>query len=127
MLYVLSHLILKLQSCAKSSVRDVPGTEVLQFYFSDRCASVSRPNKELVGFKRVNLAPGESATVSLTVDVGMLSFHDHEMKFVVEPGFIEVKVGTSSQDLPLQASFEITGNRTDISRNRKMLSSAEII
>ena len=113
-------------SCCVKNTGDVSGDEVVQFYFSDRHAWVSRPNKELVGFKRVRLAPGESATIALTVDVSMLAFHDHEMKFVLEPGTIDVTVGTSSEDLPLQAAFEITAKRTEIPRNRKMLSNASI-
>ena len=114
-------------SCSIKNRGAKAGAEVVQFYVSDRYAWVSRPNKELVGFKRIELDPGHSATVSMTIDIPMLAFHDHNMNFVIEPGTIGVMVGTSSEDLPLHGEFEITETRTEIPRERKMLSKVVVM
>ena len=79
-----------------------PGSEVVQLYVRDRVSSVTRPVKELKGFRKVRLAPGESATVELPVGRDALAFHDLDMRHVVEPGEFSVMVGTSSRDEDLQ-------------------------
>ena len=78
------------------------GAEVVQLYIRDLVSSVTRPVKELKGFKKVFLKPGESATVTLDITPASLSFYDINMKYVVEPGDFEIMVGTSSQDADLQ-------------------------
>jgi len=77
------------------------GAEVVQMYIRDRVSSVTRPVKELRGFKKVSLAPGETATVALPVTPESLAFYDVDMNFVVEPGEFSVMVGTSSRDADL--------------------------
>jgi beta-glucosidase len=74
------------------------GHEVVQLYVRDRVSSVTRPVKELKGFAKVFLAPGASTTVALDVTPAALSFHDREMREVVEPGEFTIMVGTSSRD-----------------------------
>ena len=74
------------------------GSEVVQLYIRDLVSSATRPVKELKGFKRVWLKPGETSTVALDVSANSLAFYDVNMKYVVEPGDFEVMVGTSSQD-----------------------------
>jgi beta-glucosidase len=78
------------------------GTEVVQLYIRDLVSSVTRPVKELKGFRKVRLEPGESATVTLDITPASLSFYDINMKYVVEPGDFEIMVGTSSRDTDLQ-------------------------
>jgi beta-glucosidase len=78
------------------------GTEVVQLYVRDRVSSVTRPVKELKGFARVALAPGETRTVALDVGPEALAFHDIDMRYVVEPGEFALMVGTSSRDADLQ-------------------------
>jgi beta-glucosidase len=78
------------------------GTEVVQLYIRDLVSSVTRPVKELKGFKKVSLKPGESTTVTLDITPGQLAFFDVDMKYVVEPGDFEVMIGTSSRDADLQ-------------------------
>ncbi|MBN1311591.1 MAG: glycoside hydrolase family 3 C-terminal domain-containing protein [Anaerolineae bacterium] len=90
------------------------GDEVIQLYTRDEFASVTRPVKELKGFRRVHLAAGESRTVTFTLYASQLGFYNREMKFVVEPGTIRIMVGTSSEDLPLAANIEIVGNTAEI-------------
>jgi beta-glucosidase len=78
------------------------GTEVVQLYIRDLVSSVTRPVKELKGFKKVWLEPGERATVKLDITPALLSFFDVKMKYVVEPGDFEIMVGSSSRDADLQ-------------------------
>jgi len=78
------------------------GSEVVQLYIRDLVSSVTRPIKELKGFKKVWLKPGESTTVTLDITPAQLSFYDVNMKYVVEPGDFEMMIGNSSQDADLQ-------------------------
>jgi beta-glucosidase len=77
------------------------GTEVVQLYIRDLVSSATRPIKELKGFKKVWLKPGETTTVTLDITAGLLAFYDANMKYVVEPGDFEIMVGTSSRDSDL--------------------------
>jgi beta-glucosidase len=72
------------------------GAEVVQMYIRDNFSSVPRPVKELKGFKKIWLNPGESQTVTLTIDSESLAFYDKDMKWIVEPGDFTIMVGTSS-------------------------------
>jgi beta-glucosidase len=85
---------------------DRSGDEVVQLYIHDLAASVTRPVKELKGFQRVSLRPGESRHVEFTLGPGELGFYDRTMHFAVEPGTFNVMVGASSED-GLESSFEI--------------------
>ncbi|MDG3439459.1 glycoside hydrolase family 3 N-terminal domain-containing protein [Nitrospirillum amazonense] len=75
------------------------GDEVVQLYLHQQVASVTRPVKELKGFQRVTLAPGESRTVTFTVDGQALALWNQDMKRVVEPGAFDIMVGDNSVDL----------------------------
>jgi beta-glucosidase len=72
------------------------GDEIVQLYIRDLVSSVTRPIMELKDFKRISLAPGESKTVEFTITPDKLSFLDVNMKSVVEPGWFDIMVGTSS-------------------------------
>jgi beta-glucosidase len=74
------------------------GDEIVQMYIRDKVSSVTRPVKELKGFRRISLKPGESRTVSLGIKKEQLAFHNIYMKYVVEPGDFEIMVGNSSRD-----------------------------
>ena len=78
------------------------GEEVIQLYIRDLVSSVTRPIKELKGFRKVSLQPGETRTVALDITPDSLAFFDVNMKYVVEPGDFEIMVGTSSRDVDLQ-------------------------
>ncbi|HEU4595615.1 MAG TPA: beta-glucosidase BglX [Pyrinomonadaceae bacterium] len=86
------------------------GDEVVQLYLTDTASSVTRPVKELKGFERVTLQPGEKRRVQFTLAPEQLGFHDREMRFRVEPGTFNVTVGTSSEG-GLTASFEVFEQR----------------
>lgn len=77
---------------------DRPGQEIVQLYIRDLFASISRPVKELRGFEKIYLEPGESKQVTFTLKPEDLSFYNHEMNKVVEPGKFNIMVGSSSND-----------------------------
>ena len=74
------------------------GAEVVQMYIRDDYSSVTRPIKELKGFKKIWLEPGQSQTVSFIITPELLSFYDKDMKWVIEPGDFTIMVGTASDD-----------------------------
>jgi len=78
---------------------EIAGDEVVQLYIRDRVSSVTRPVKELKGFERVTLEPGETRTVTFAITPDELSFLDAHMERIVEPGLFDVMVGTSSVHL----------------------------
>ena len=82
------------------------GTEVVQLYVQDKVASVARPVKELKGFQRVTLQPGETKTVTFSLPVSELAFWNIDMKKVVEPGEFKLWLGTNSEE-GLSADFEV--------------------
>jgi beta-glucosidase len=90
------------------------GDEVVQLYVRDDVASVTRPVRELRGFERVSLRPGETRAVSFTLRPADLAFYDLQMAHVVEPGFFTVWTGTSSQDERQRTRFEVVGARHQI-------------
>jgi beta-glucosidase len=77
----------------------VAGDEVVQLYLHELVSSVTRPIKELKGFHRVTLAPGQATTVQFTLDRSAFALWDEHMKHVVEPGDFEIMVGPNSVDL----------------------------
>ena len=86
----------------------VAGKEVVQLYVSDAKSSLPRPPKELKGFAKVDLKPGEVGTVTFSLDERALAFYDpHKKKWVAEQGVFEVLVGSSSRDIRLKAKFEL--------------------
>jgi beta-glucosidase len=83
------------------------GDEVVQLYIKDMIGSVLRPDKELKGFEKIALKPGEIKTVSFEITPDMLAFTGLEMKKVIEPGEFHVMVGGSSNDL-LKNAFRLS-------------------
>ncbi|ROO60727.1 beta-glucosidase [Micromonospora sp. Llam0] len=77
----------------------VAGDEVVQLYGHDVVASVTRPVAQLLGYRRVHLEPGRTVTVELTVPTARLAFADRTLTRVVEPGEVEIWVGTSARRL----------------------------
>ena len=86
----------------------VAGAEVVQLYIADKEASVDRPVKELKGFEKVWLEPGETKNVEFTIDRSALSFYDESSKsWVAESGAFEVLVGAASDDIRSTAEFNL--------------------
>src|ERR1700677_506048 len=84
------------------------GAEVVELYVHDGHSSVDRPVKELKGFRRVELAPGQSGDVTFTLDRGALSYYSTEKKaWVAEPGKFEVLVGASAAAVRVKGALEL--------------------
>jgi beta-glucosidase len=83
------------------------GEEVSQLYIHDPVASVTRPIMELKGFRRITLAPGEKTTVTFDLGFGELSFLNRQMQRVLEPGIVQIMVGSSSRDIRVRGSFQV--------------------
>ncbi|MCC8155284.1 MAG: glycoside hydrolase family 3 C-terminal domain-containing protein [Tannerellaceae bacterium] len=91
-----------------SNTGNITGGEVAQLYVSDVEASVLRPTKELKGFKKVFLNPGETQTVEIEVPVSELAFYDEaQRKFVVEPGEFIFHIATSATDIKESVSINV--------------------
>ncbi len=90
-------------SVSVTNTGDRPGSEVIQLYIRDKFSSVTRPVKELKGFEKVYLEPGESQTVAFELGQEQLELLDVNMEWTVEPGDFEIMVGTSSRTEDLQS------------------------
>jgi beta-glucosidase len=96
-------------SATVTNTGDVAGAEVVQIYIRDPVASTVRPVRELKGFSKVSLKPGDRQTVRFTLGPRELGFYNQDMRWVVEPGVFKVWVGRSS-DEGLEGSFVVGGN-----------------
>lgn len=89
------------------NIGDLRGDEVVQLYLRNVVSSMARPFKELKGFRRITLGPKEKITVAFILKPEDLAFLDINMKSIVEPGTMEIMVGSSSEDIRLKGSFEV--------------------
>jgi beta-glucosidase len=84
------------------------GAEVVQLYIQDVRASLPRPVKELKGFEKVTLRPGQAKVLRIDLDARSMSFYDPAQKrWIIEPGQFKVLVGSSSRDIRLTGEFEV--------------------
>ena len=83
------------------------GSEVVQLYLRDKISTVVRPVKELKGFTRVWLEPGESATISFILTHDELKMLDKYLDWIVEPGEFDILLGSSSEDIRLKGTLQI--------------------
>ena len=86
---------------------ELAGDEVAQLYIRDEYASLPRPVKELKGFVRVALQPGETKRVIFHLPVNQLAYYNDVLDLVLEPGTIKVMIGSSSEDIRLEGEFNI--------------------
>jgi beta-glucosidase len=96
------------------------GDEVVQLYLHDVIAQVTRPVRQLAGFARVSLQPGASADVTFHLHADRTAFTGHDLQRIVEPGAIEVSVGSSAGDLPCRGSFTLTGPTRVVGHDRRL-------
>lgn len=94
-------------SCEIKNTGHTEGAEVVQLYIRDKLSSVVRPVKELKGFKKVFLEPGETQTVSFELGFEELKLLDKDLKWAVEPGEFEVMIGSSSEKIHLNGILEV--------------------
>jgi beta-xylosidase len=102
------------------------GDEVVQLYLHDVVAQVARPVKQLAGFARVGLAPGEAADVTFRVHADRTAYPNRELERIVEPGDIEVMVGTSAADLPCRGRVRLTGPLRVVGHDRQLITPVEL-
>jgi beta-glucosidase len=95
-------------SCDVTNRGQVAGDEVVQLYLRDDYSSVTTYDKELHGFSRVHLTPGETRAMKFTLRSADLEVYDRSGKWTVEPGRFTVMVGASSEDIRLRGNFTIT-------------------
>ena len=96
---------------AVTNTGNCAGAEVVQLYISDLKSSLPRPRKELKGFSKVWLQPGETRDVSITIGRDALSYYDDRShEWVVEPGAFEALVGNASDRLTSKWKFEVIKN-----------------
>lgn len=103
------------------------GEEVVQLYIRKDTPSVSRPVKELKGFKRIPVNVGEVKTVRFKLWAEQLAFYDRRMKLAVEPGVYTVMVGSSSEDIRLTGKFEIVGTARILDSRRIFFSHVDVM
>jgi beta-glucosidase len=103
-------------SCDVTNTGEWSGDEVVQLYVRHPDATVPRPIKELKGFQRITLGPGECKTVTFLLHTHQIGYYDESMCYTVWPGMVEVMVGNWSQNLPLIGQFEIVGERAEVSK-----------
>jgi beta-glucosidase len=95
--------------CAVTNTGNRAGAEVAQVYVHPKSPSVDRPLKELKGFEKVSLEPGETAKLKIELDHSAFSFyHPEKLEWTLEPGLFEIAVGSASNNLPLKGTVELT-------------------
>ena len=102
------------------------GDEVVQLYLTDRYASMTRPVKELAGFKRISLKPGERKTVVFEVLASQMAFLDKNMRWKVEKGSIGVEIGSSSEDIRLTGEYTVKNDGWIEGRDRAFYAKAAV-
>ncbi|SMB87060.1 glycoside hydrolase family 3 domain protein [Hymenobacter roseosalivarius DSM 11622] len=83
------------------------GEEVVQLYLRDMVASVARPLKELKDFKKISLKPGETQTVTFTIDQDKLAFYNQQLQWAAEPGEFQLMIGSASDDIRLESKLTL--------------------
>lgn len=104
--------------CSIRNTGAARGEEVVQLYVCDTYASLPRPVKELKGYTRLALEPGETRTITFHLPVDMLAFYDDTQNLILEPGSIVIMLGSSSEDIRLRESLEIVGPKRMAVANR---------
>ncbi|HEY3502015.1 MAG TPA: glycoside hydrolase family 3 N-terminal domain-containing protein [Actinocatenispora sp.] len=103
-----------------------PGEATVQLYLRDVVAQVTRPERQLVGFARIRLEPGESARTLFRVHADRTAFAGRDLRRVVEPGEVEVLVGTSSAELPCRATVRLIGTTRVVGHDRHLTTPVDV-
>jgi beta-glucosidase len=105
-------------TCKVTNTGSLAGDEIVQLYIRDEYATLPRPMKELKGYCRVKLAPGESQKLTFTLAVNQLAYYSLQKELMVEAGKILVMLGSSSEDIRLNGEFEIIGEKQVVIQDR---------
>ena len=113
-------------SCKVKNTGEREGDETIQLYTHFKDAWVTRPVKQLSGFARVKLAAGEEKKVTFYLDTAQLGYYNEEMEFAVEPGRLDIMVGTSSKDIAFEDTIELTGEKRNLMGSRAYTCPTEV-
>jgi beta-xylosidase len=113
-------------SLAVTNVGERAGTEVVQVYLHDPVAQVTRPTALLVGYTRLELEPGQRRRVEFTIHTDLVSFTGRGGQRIVEPGRIELRLGTSSTAIAAVVPVELTGPERTIRGPRTMTADVKV-
>lgn len=112
---------------ALQNIGDRAGDEVVQMYVRDCHATMVRPVKELAGFKRIHLEPGEIREITFSMKASQMAFLDEEMRWKTEKGELEIQVGASSEDIRLQGTYTVTEDGYIDSCNRGFYADTDLV
>ncbi|CAM5486881.1 beta-glucosidase OS=Streptomyces alboniger OX=132473 GN=CP975_31675 PE=3 SV=1 [Streptomyces alboniger] len=105
---------------------DRAGAEVVQLYLHDPVASVTRPDVRLVGYQRLELAPGEASRVTFRFHADLSAFTDRAGRRIVEPGALELRLAASSAEVRHTAGLRLTGPERVLGTNRRLRCETEV-
>jgi beta-glucosidase len=103
------------------------GEEAVQLYLHDLLAQVTRPVRQLAGFARVRLDPGTAVQVRFRVHADRTAFTGRDLQRIVEPGDIEVLVGSSAADLPNRGTVRLTGPLRVVGHDRWLVTPVDLV
>lgn len=109
------------------NIGKISGDEVAQLYINDKVASITRPVKELKGFTKIHLEPQELKLVEFEIPRDLLAFYDSKMNIIVEPGEFEIMIGSSSEDIRLNGTIEVSSKTKISSKRQKFFSKVQVI
>lgn len=102
------------------------GDEVVQLYIRDEAASVTRPVKELKGFKRIYLERGAKKRVKFTLSTIQMGFYGMSLNYQVEPGKIEIMIGSSSDEIPCSGEILLEGETQNMEGRKKFTTEVSV-
>jgi beta-glucosidase len=107
---------------------EIEGDEIVQLYvhYIPAQCSITRPVKELKGFIRVSLEPGQKKQITFTLYPQQLAFYQEDMRYGVNPGEVEVMIGSSSEDIRLTGTFTISGDSVQIVNKKVFFSEVTV-
>lgn len=103
------------------------GDELVQLYYRDVVASVARPQRMLLGFARLSLAPGQTCRVTFTVHPSRLAFYNPDMRFVTEPGTFTFSIGASSADIRSEQAVTLDGQVVEYQQRSVVDTKVEVV
>jgi beta-glucosidase len=112
--------------CNVTNTGDRTGDEVVQLYVRHRRALVPRPIQELKGFARITVEPGETKRVTFVLHTDLLAIYDEDGRQVVQPGTIDLMLGSASDCLPLTGQLEVIGRPVKVGRDKTFFSMARV-
>ncbi|WP_215699013.1 glycoside hydrolase family 3 N-terminal domain-containing protein [Clostridium sp. MCC353] len=113
-------------SCAVANTGERQGDEVVQLYYHTKKAHVVRPVKQLAGFKKVSLEPGEKKRVTFRLKTSQLGYYNEEMEFVVEPTVMDIMIGTSAHQIAYTGEITLTGEKVNVMGRRSYTCEADV-